>query len=260
MLFLLNRSNMEDLNLLEEVGLTKSEAKIYMTLIRYGPLTAGRIVTLSKQHISVTYAALQRLAEKGYVSHIRKGKFEEYSVMDPEVFLDKLKETIQSLEPRISAWRKYTESAKDRTTVEVFEGIKGLTNMVNQTLKTAKKGDYWRSFTLGEENKLPDVLPFFKKVNEKRIRLGLKTRLVCNKAYKDAMYSFGDSHHLSTSNLRFVDFEFPQGVIIFQDNIIFFSWMREPKAIHIKDKKISEQYAKFFDKLYATGEPYKPPK
>lgn len=249
---------MEDLDLLMELGLTKAEAKIYMTLLKYGPLTAGKIVTLSRQHISVTYAALQRLVEKGYVSYIRKGKFNEYSILNPEIFDRRMKELTGRLEPRLKAWKEYLASTKYQTKVQVFEGMKGLANIINQMLKTAKRDDKWRSFTLGKENENPEVLAFFKKINETRLRLGVNARAICNSSYKDVVSKIGDPHHLKTAHLRFVAFEFPQGIITFQDNVLFVFWSKDPIIIHIKDSRLADEYGKFFDKLYATGEPYRP--
>lgn len=250
---------MEDLDLLMEMGLTKAEAKIYLTILKNGPLTAGKIVTLSRQHISVTYAALQRLVEKGYVSYVRKGKFDEYSILNPKIFEIRTKELMERLETRLKAWKDYIVKSKHQTTVEVVEGMKGLANVINGMLKDTKKGDKWRSFTLGKENENPEVLSFFKKINEKRLRLGVNARAICNSAYKDIVYKLGDPHHLKTAHLRFVAFEFPQGIITFQDNVLFVLWSKDPIIIHIKDSRLADEYGKFFDKLYQTGEPYKPP-
>lgn len=55
-------------------------------------------------------------------------------------------------------------------------------------------------------------------------------------------------------------FELPHGITVFHNNVIILSWLEEPKAIHIKDLNLATQYLELFNKLYKSGEPYKPPK
>lgn len=247
---------MEDVETLMEFGMSKSEAKIYITLLKHGPLTSGKIVTLSRQHISVSYYALHRLLEKGFVTYTKKGRFYEYFVTNPDVFLDKLKSMTENLEAKMPVWKRYAKLAEGKVSVEIFEGIKGLQNLFNQTLKTARKGDSYRVFTLGNEFENEELVSFFKKIVNARTRLGVKTLVICDKAYKNIFHKIKDPDYISKINLRFVSFKFPQGVIIFQDNIIFLSWIKDPKAVHIKYARLAEQYAKFFDELYERGEPY----
>lgn len=250
---------MEELDLLQEIGLTKAEAKIYMTLLRHGPLNAGRIVVLSHQHISVTYAAIQRLLEKGYITYIKKGKFNEYFATDPEILIDKIKETVRNVEAVLPKWKSYAKMIEENISVEIFEGMKGVTSMYNQMLRHGKKGEAYRIFTLGKENK-EAVATFFKKIGDKRVKLGIKTKAITNKNYVYTWDVVKDIEYLKSLNLRLVSFDFPQGVVIYKNYIIFFSWGKIPKAIQIKDEKLAKEYVKFFDKLYATGEPYKSPK
>ncbi len=245
---------MEDLDTLMEAGLTKAEAKIYLTLLKNGPLTAGKIVTLSHQHISVTYAALQRLVEKGYVSYIKKGRFSEYFIADPEIFLEKMKSIAQSLEEKLPVWKEYLKLAKNIATAEVFDGVKAISNIFFQILKNGKKGEVYRIFSFGKEIFYPGFLPIFKRNYAMRKRIGIKTIAISNKSHKEFWDKVEDRAYVNHYNLKLVNFNFPQGIVIFQDNVILFSFTtKEPKVIHIKDAGIADEYKKFFDNLYAKG-------
>lgn len=246
---------MEDLQLLQKLGMTRSESKIYMTLLRHGPLTAGKIVTLSKQHISVTYAALRRLVEKGHITRTKKGRFDAYFATEPEILLEKTKELEQSLKEKMPNWRKMMEMSESQLSVEVFEGVEGMRSMFNQMMKDAKKGDEYRVFTLGKEN-AEAIRDLFGEIGYKRNRKGIHTRAITNKEYGSTWDEVEDSKYLKSLNLRLVSFDFPQGVVIFKDTVTLFSWGKIPKAIHIKDTTLFKEYEKFFDKLYEKGEPY----
>jgi len=57
------------LEILQRVGLTPGEAKIYLALLELGQSTTGPIVNKSKVSTSKTYKILERLENKGLVSH-----------------------------------------------------------------------------------------------------------------------------------------------------------------------------------------------
>jgi sugar-specific transcriptional regulator TrmB len=54
---------------LQEVGLTKAEAKVYIALLKLGSSTIGSILRQSGLHSSVVYNFLQRLQEKGLIAY-----------------------------------------------------------------------------------------------------------------------------------------------------------------------------------------------
>jgi len=250
---------MNDTELLREFGLSESEAKIYSTLMRHGPMTSGKIVTLSKQHVSVTYYSVQRLVEKGLVTHVKKGRLYEYSAVSPEVFLTRIEEMRKEFQERMPVWNRMSELNRDRTDVEVFDGFKGITNMYNQMFKDAKRGEEYRIFSVGEEYSDPEIVGFISRLNRKQEQIGLRTKMVCSTSHRDVYGKVDDPKYVKTIenlNLRFVDFEFPQGVVIFRGSVAFISF-EDPQAILITSEKISRQYKKFFDNLYRKGDPYR---
>ena len=62
-------------DVLEEIGLSKNEAKIYLTLLRLGNVTATDIIKESGVHRSNVYDVLDSLVKKGCVAYIQKGVF-----------------------------------------------------------------------------------------------------------------------------------------------------------------------------------------
>ena len=59
-------------SLLEKIGLTKSEIKVYLALLELGCSATGKIVEKSKASSSKIYEILDRLMQKGLVSFIIK--------------------------------------------------------------------------------------------------------------------------------------------------------------------------------------------
>ena len=75
---------MVELPVLEELGLSPAEAKVYLTLVETGSTLAGPIIKKTGLHRGTTYQILQRLKEKGLVSAIVKGKKQYFIAESPD--------------------------------------------------------------------------------------------------------------------------------------------------------------------------------
>lgn len=109
--------------ILEEIGLTKGEIKVYLALLELGESSAGPIKKKAKLQNSVVHLCLGNLIEKGLVSYVEKGKRRFYTATEPEKllgFLDEKRRRLQEALPELI--RKQKEQAKYR--VNIYEGKK----------------------------------------------------------------------------------------------------------------------------------------
>ena len=72
-----------DTKVLENIGLTEGEIKVYLALIKLGPSTSGPITDSSGVSRSKVYNILERLMQKALVSFIIKQKTRYYQAEDP---------------------------------------------------------------------------------------------------------------------------------------------------------------------------------
>ncbi|MBU2442745.1 MAG: helix-turn-helix domain-containing protein, partial [Nanoarchaeota archaeon] len=63
---------MAEIDILEDLGLSEAEAKVYLALLETGSTLAGPIIKKTGLHRGTTYQILQRLIEKGLVSYVIK--------------------------------------------------------------------------------------------------------------------------------------------------------------------------------------------
>ena len=77
---------------LEEIGLTKSEIKVYLALLELGSSQTGKIVQKSKAASSKIYEILEKLIQKGLVSYIIKSGIKHFEAAPPERIMDYLEE------------------------------------------------------------------------------------------------------------------------------------------------------------------------
>ena len=61
---------MEEVSILEDLGLSKREAKAYLALLELGSTTVGEIIKKTDIPSSKIYEVLDRLMKKGLVSYV----------------------------------------------------------------------------------------------------------------------------------------------------------------------------------------------
>ena len=78
--------------ILEKIGLTKNEVKIYLKLLELGLTTSGAIIKKTGIHNSKVYDGLERLANKGLVTHVIISNIKNFKAVSPDRLLDFLED------------------------------------------------------------------------------------------------------------------------------------------------------------------------
>ena len=87
-----------DISILEDLGLTQAETKVYLALLELGSSTAGPILEKSGLQNSVVHRALNSLIAKGLINFVSEGKRKIYQATNPEKIIeatDKTKAVIE---------------------------------------------------------------------------------------------------------------------------------------------------------------------
>src|SRR4030042_6206450 len=131
--------------MLEEFGLTKTEEKVYLALLRTGLSPAADIIKRTQLHRTTVYDVLGRLIEKGLVSYIIQNKIKYYSAVNPSKFLDMASEEKKQAEEKqelakevINKIKLIKTQAKVYPLAQIFIGTKGLKTVMNDIIETNK--------------------------------------------------------------------------------------------------------------------------
>jgi HTH-type transcriptional regulator, sugar sensing transcriptional regulator len=73
-----------DIKTLQTIGLTKGEAKVYLTLMKTGSTTTGALITSSGVSRSKVYDVLERLKQKGLVTEVIKQNTRYFEGTNPK--------------------------------------------------------------------------------------------------------------------------------------------------------------------------------
>ena len=121
-------------DVLERIGLSKNEAKVYLSLSQIGLATAYKVANTC--HIDPRNAidAIERLKEKGLVSEQTAEKHSLYAASDPGFLLnivDKEREEVNAIVPILRIQQKSTRS---ENTLEMFKGVDPMINILTHWL------------------------------------------------------------------------------------------------------------------------------
>ena len=122
-----------DIKLLEKIGLTEGEAKVYMASLSLGQSTTGAIIKEAKVSTSKVYNILDRLSKKGLVSTIIKNNRKYFKASDPsrlKEFIEiKEKEILEEkaeIDKMIPSLQQMQKYAAPKQEAEILEGIRGI--------------------------------------------------------------------------------------------------------------------------------------
>ncbi|MEK6887843.1 MAG: helix-turn-helix domain-containing protein, partial [Candidatus Aenigmatarchaeota archaeon] len=121
---------------LEKVGLSKAEAKLYISLTKLGSSSTGSIIKETGLRKSTVYECLNRLLEKGVVSYIVKNNIKFFEATDPDRLVDFIDDRKRELEENKSDIKKILPQLKSlrnplkpHAEAHVFLGVEGFKTM-----------------------------------------------------------------------------------------------------------------------------------
>ena len=136
--------------LLEEIGLSKNEIKIYLILLKLGSTTTGAIIKQTGIHNSKVYDGLERLSNKGLVTYVVVANTKHFTAVNPERLLDFLEDKKKLIEEHEKGIKKFLPQLKamreigvDETEAEIFRGWKGMESVFNEGIRVMGNGDTW---------------------------------------------------------------------------------------------------------------------
>lgn len=237
-------------NVLEGIGLSKNESKVYLTVLRLGSASVGEITKNSGVHRRNVYDSIERLMKKGLVGHVTKNKINHFEVSSPENLLsmiNKQKKEIQKKEKLLSSIIPdliLTKNSKESEDVKIFRGPESRKIIFDDILRSAKE-----NCILGAH--IPSKIShrIVKQWHRKRISKGIKDRFIYNKpdSYSDELSS------LPLTEVRFMPEEIDTNtaINIYGNKVGMMLWSNgQPISILIDNEKVANDFRQYFNVLW----------
>lgn len=134
---------------LEQIGLTEKEAKIYLALLEMGAQGATIISNKTQINRTTCYLILENLKEKGLISTHTEGNIQFFEAQEPSsllTYLNKQQNDLVAQQNMLQNNMPYLEAIKKSitgsTTTKYFKGPEGIINLYKETLTTDEKTIY----------------------------------------------------------------------------------------------------------------------
>ncbi|MFH1447878.1 MAG: helix-turn-helix domain-containing protein [Candidatus Micrarchaeota archaeon] len=245
-----------EMQVLERIGLTKGEIKVYFSLLELGPTTTGPLVDASGVSSSKIYLVLDRLMKKGLASYSIQARKKHFEAADPRMIIDYLEERekeITSQKKQLSQLlpelmkKRTLEKGKQHATV--FRGMKGLDTAFRDILRVLKPGDEY--YVLSAPEYFPESFQkflgrFHKKREAKRIRM----KIIYSENLKPTLGEDRESEKYTAVKYAPPGVITPAGIIIYNDKVMTVVWGREPIVSLIESSEYANSLKLFFKMLW----------
>lgn len=240
---------MAENEVLQELGLSEAESKVYIALLETGSTLAGPVIKKTGLHRGTTYQILQRLKEKGLVSSIIKGKKQYFEPANPNRLMDVLKEKEEKLQSVLPALNQKLEESKEKQEVTVYYGIKGIRSVMDKMLEELKPNREY--FDFGVSGLFRDFMgPYWDLWQKKKREYGIKSFVIFTEELKQKNPGLIKDYF---GQARFHPKEYSSitDTMIYRDTVLLLIWTAKPPiAVVIKNKDNAESYKNQFKLMW----------
>lgn len=235
------------MEVLQEIGLSNTGAKVYLALLELGSALAGEITKKSGVNRTNVYDALERLIEKGLVTYVISANRKVFESVDPERLREILREKQVKLDSVIKDLQAKYKENKSEEDATIFKGKKGIKSIMEDVLKEGKD-----LFAYGAESKFADMFPAYQKHwNDRRVKLGIKVKMIYNRRVKER--KVGEKLKLLEMEFLPKHYDFPSTIMIYGNKVVTIVWSDVPFGFMITSKEVAKSNMNFFEILWGIA-------
>lgn len=235
---------------LEGLGLSPNEAKIYEVLVEHGESSISAIAVSAKIHRRNAYDAMHRLVDKGLCFEIFSTAENRYNAVDPEKLLELVAEKQQKLQEALPELKRKFQGRLAPEEAYIYRSFEGQKNVWRDMLRVGKD-----VLNIGAKGQWFDPrleagrAAFFKEANRKKITFHLLFDHEVKTQWPDFPKNFP-----ATMKYRYLPKEYSTDSVvnIFGDYIVNYTGASLGKMAEdtsyfiIHSKHLAESYRKWF--------------
>lgn len=236
-----------NISVLTNIGLSTTEAKVYLALLKIGSSMAGSITKQAQINRTNVYDALDRLIEKGLVTYVMSSNRKVFEPVNPK----RLKELLKEKEERLNTISGELDALyKDNAVEEVatiFKGKKGLKSVYENLLRMKKT-----VYVYGATGKFSLLLPAYHK-HWHEIRIKQKQKLVM--LYSESVRNSKRSVQKALFSSKFLpkQYVFPSTILVCGDVVLTVTWSDTPLVFVTRNKEVAKSHMSFFNLLWKAA-------
>ncbi|MBS3168264.1 helix-turn-helix domain-containing protein [Candidatus Woesearchaeota archaeon] len=233
---------------LEELGLTESEAKVYIALLRKGPSLAGIITKETGIHRRTIYDILYRLRSKGLISNIIINNNRYFEAVDPDRLLDILREKEENIKKHLPELKVLYKTTKEKKEVVFFRGKPAMKSVFDDQLKEGKE-----ILMIGKCIDVNEIIKFyFPRYDEERKKKKISMKIIFDKEDKKN----GSGKKIPLSKIKYIEGinNSTMSSYVYGNNVSLILWSEDPIATLIRQKEFADGFRDRFNILWGIAE------
>src|SRR3989344_3621604 len=228
---------MEIEKVLEKLGFSPNEIKVYIALNSHGSTKAGKVAKIAHIDRSSCYNALKTLLDKGLASYVLIGNVKWFQATGPKRLLDYLKEQEEDVKSILQKLDEMHKATKIEGQVRLFKGIKGIKTIFLDIIKEKKD-----NYVFGSEGQFSEKMPEFAlQFDRLKRENNIHTKLIIRKGRKELDSTTTEYKHLPEIT------ESPAVTNIYGNKIAILIWTDEPEGVIIENEAAAQAYKSYFD-------------
>ena len=231
---------------LQQLGLSKKEADVYLAALELGETTAHRIAKKSGIKRATVYRIVELLKEKGLISTYHKKAITFFYAENPKAIKEKIANNLKVIDEILPGLSSLTNLIDRKPKIRYYEGIEELRELLMETIKYS--GKEIASWSAGESVKIYGEDFWEKEYIAVRMKRKIPIRLIY------ANVPMGHKHQASgKTQLRQVRIEksskfvFGVQIKLFGDRFSAFIADKEAMGIMIESKKTFDTLKSIFE-------------
>ncbi len=241
-----------DKKILEDIGMSKNEIKVYLALLKLGKVTSGKLISETNIQVSSLYYCLNNLIKKGLTTYSLIANKKHFQATSPEQLVELINSRKEELNKILPELKKLQIEKNDQIESNIYEGYKGIKGIYDKILKELKKGDTY--YVIGarqigdEQNKTINIL--INNFHRQREKKGIKVKIIFNKDLEKEIKK--EIEGFRNINYKFNKSKTNSVILIYKNKVINFIYTQKLIAIEIISEEISKSYKKFFNEMWKS--------
>jgi sugar-specific transcriptional regulator TrmB len=237
-----------DPQILEDIGLTNAEIKVYLALLELGTSTAGPIIEKSGLQSSVVHMTLNKLLDKGLISFVKEGQRKHYQAADPKHIVEFINEKRERFEQILPELLIKQQTAAERPEAVLFKGVRGIKELLLELLDAGGKehhvfGSSIKSLMMGTA--------WWLSYHKKRAAKGIYAKLMFNESLRD--WCSKNAYPKAEYKFTKAGFEPLTETFIRNEVVAVVIWTDVPLGILIRNKAAADSYDGFFNMMWNSA-------
>jgi len=232
--------------ILEELGLTAKEAKIYLTVLEAGEITLSQIAREVKMPRTSCYGLMETLAEKGFITFMVRQKKKYYVAENPERLLKHLEEKESLLKESLPRFKALYNVSGAKPKIRFYEGSSGIRQILQEIIN--EKRDFLAITSIDDTNAI--MRGEFGNFIEDRVKHHLRVRLLTDYTPDAIELKKTDSQELRETRFVPDKYRFKTANFKFGNKTAIISLKKNPIGIVIEDEDVTDTFKMYFEILW----------